>query len=88
MYTKCHFCEMAKWSPIGGWLLIRVAAHSRFYCTKQRTLVVLTLHHHHVLKTESVNRVDNESNKNTDKFTPFQSPRGLKEKEGATGGFN
>ena len=23
---------MAKWPPIGGWLLIRVAAHSRFYC--------------------------------------------------------
>ena len=20
------------WPPIGGWLLIRVAAHSRFYC--------------------------------------------------------
>ena len=24
---------MTKWLPIGGWLLIRVAAHSRFYCT-------------------------------------------------------
>ena len=23
---------MAKWPPIGGWLLKRVAAHSRFYC--------------------------------------------------------
>ena len=25
---------MAKWPPIGGWLLIRVAAHSRFYCSE------------------------------------------------------
>ena len=24
---------MAKWHPVGGWLLIRVAAHSRFYCS-------------------------------------------------------
>ena len=23
---------MGKWPPIGGWLFIRVAAHSRFYC--------------------------------------------------------
>ena len=27
------FWGMTKWPPIGGWLLIRVAAHSRFYCT-------------------------------------------------------
>ena len=26
------FWGKAKWPPIGGWLLIRVAAHSRFYC--------------------------------------------------------
>ena len=29
---KMPFWGMAKWPPIGGWLLIRVAAHSRFYC--------------------------------------------------------
>ena len=27
------FWGMTKWLPIGGWLLIRVTAHSRFYCT-------------------------------------------------------
>ena len=30
---KRSFWEMAKWPPIGGWLLIGVAAHSRFYCS-------------------------------------------------------
>ena len=30
---KMSFWGMTKWPPIGGWLLIRVAAHSRFYCT-------------------------------------------------------
>ena len=30
---KMPFWGMAKWPPIGGWLLIKVAAHSRFYCT-------------------------------------------------------
>ena len=29
---KMPFWGMAKWPPIGGWLLIRVAGHSRFYC--------------------------------------------------------
>ena len=29
---KMPFWGKAKWPPIGGWLLIRVAAHSRFYC--------------------------------------------------------
>ena len=28
---KMPFWGMAKWPPIGGWLLIRVAAHSRFH---------------------------------------------------------
>ena len=32
---KMSFWGMTKWPPIGGWLLIRVAAHSRFYCTPQ-----------------------------------------------------
>ena len=26
------FWGLDKWPPIGGWLLIRVAAHNRFYC--------------------------------------------------------
>ena len=26
------FWGMAKWPAIGGWLLISVASHSRFYC--------------------------------------------------------
>ena len=30
---KMSFWGMAKWPPVGGWLLIRVTAHSRFYCT-------------------------------------------------------
>ena len=30
---KMSFWGMTKWPPIGGWLLIRVAAHSRLYCT-------------------------------------------------------
>ena len=29
---KMSIWGMTKWPPIGGWLLIRVAAHSRFYC--------------------------------------------------------
>ena len=32
---KMLFWGMAKWSPIGGWLLIRVAAHSRLNCTSR-----------------------------------------------------
>ena len=30
---KMSFWGIAKWPPIGGWLLIRVAVHNRFYCT-------------------------------------------------------
>ena len=30
---KMPFWGMTKWPPIGGWLLIRVAAHSRLYFT-------------------------------------------------------
>ena len=30
---KMPFWGMAKWPPIRGWLLIRVAAHSRFHCS-------------------------------------------------------
>ena len=30
-----QFSGMVRWPPIGGWLLIRVAAHSRFYCTEK-----------------------------------------------------
>ena len=29
---KMSFWGMIKWPPIGGWLLIKVADHSRFYC--------------------------------------------------------
>ena len=29
---KIPFWGMAKWPPVGGWLLMRKAAHSRFYC--------------------------------------------------------
>ena len=29
---KMSFCGIAKWPLIGGWLLIRVDARSRFYC--------------------------------------------------------
>ena len=29
---KMSYWVMTKWPPIGGWLLIRVAVHSRFYC--------------------------------------------------------
>ena len=29
---EMSFWGMAKWLPIGSWLLIKVAAHRRFYC--------------------------------------------------------
>ena len=31
---------LAKWPPIGGWLLIRVAAHSRFYGSDILTFIM------------------------------------------------
>ena len=34
IFSGMSFWGLAKWPPIWGWLLIRVAAHSRFYCIK------------------------------------------------------
>ena len=40
-----QFWGMAKWPPIGGWmLLMRVAAYSRFYCTEQNFPCIIGLH--------------------------------------------
>ena len=34
------------WPPIGGWLLIRMAAHSRFYCIAIKVQHRRCLHKH------------------------------------------
>ena len=53
---KMSFWGTTKWPPIGGWLLIRVAAHSRFYCTiKQNVRFQERMH----LEKFQVNKIQN-----------------------------
>ena len=46
MYRNCGYWEwpfwgMAKWPPIGGWLLLRVAAHRRLCCYFDNCIVII-----------------------------------------------
>ena len=38
-----HFLEITKWPRIGGWLLIRVGAHSRFYSLLYCQLIYIAI---------------------------------------------
>ena len=41
---KMSFWVMTKWPPIGGWLLIKVAALSRLYCNHKHNFFSVVAH--------------------------------------------